>query len=176
MRQSKTILFAAICVGLMLPSFANAAEPPSSRALLAQYVAELQKAPEDQALRERIIRLGLTLTPSPVVPAEANRFFVKATIFQQEASAIQGYDQLAMSAHDFAISAYKQALLIAPWWSEAYYRLSTSLVASGRFNEAAAALNLYIVTAPNASGASAAEDRLRAIAIAMKGDKASINP
>ena|SRR2546428_1458817 len=176
MRQSKTILFSAICFGLMLPWFANAAEPSSSRELLAQYVAELQKTPEDQALRERIIRLELTLTPSPAVSAEANLFFVKATIFQQEASNIQGYDQLAMSARDFAISAYKQALLIAPWWPEAYYGLSTSLEASGRFNEAVAALNLYIVTGPNAAGGRAAEDRLCTIAIAMKGDKASIKP
>jgi tetratricopeptide (TPR) repeat protein len=176
MRQSKTILFSAICLGLMLPWFANAAEPSSSHELLAQYVADLQKAPEDQALRERIIRLVLTLTPSPAVPAEANRLFVKATIFQQEASDIQGYDQLAMSARDFAISAYKQALLIAPWWPEAYYGLSKSLEASGRLNEAVAALNLYVITKPNAAGASAAEDRLRAIAIAMKVDKASIKP
>ncbi len=165
MGQSKTILFGAICVGLMLPRFTIAAETSSSRELLAQYVAELQKAPEDQALRERIIRLELTLTPSTAVPEEAKRLFVKATIFQQEASDIQAHDPLATSARDFAISAYKGALLIAPWWPEAYYGLSTSLEESGRFNEAVAALNLYVVTGPNSVGASAAEDRLCAIAV-----------
>jgi hypothetical protein len=174
MMHRKMILFGAICVGLILPRLGNAAESSSSRELLGQYVAELQKTPEDQALRERIIKLELTLTPSPAVPAEATRFFVKATIFQQEAGDIRGYDSLATSARDFAISAYREALLIAPWWPEAYYGLSTSLEASGRFDEAVAALNLYIVTGPNAAGASAAEDKL--CAIAMKREKASIQP
>jgi tetratricopeptide (TPR) repeat protein len=165
MKQSKTILFFAICVGLMLPRFANAAESSNSRELLAQYVAELQRAPEDQALRERIIRLELTLTPSPAVPAEANHFFVKATIFQQEASDIRASDPLSTSARDFAIFYYREALLIAPWWPEAYDGLSRSLEATGRLNEAEAALKLYIVTGPNSAGASAAEDRLCAIAV-----------
>ena len=87
MRQ--TILFGAICFGLMVPRFTNAAETSTPGQLLAQYVVELQTAPDDQVLRERIIRLQRTLTPSPVISDEAHRFFVKATIFQQEASDIK---------------------------------------------------------------------------------------
>jgi tetratricopeptide (TPR) repeat protein len=167
MRQRKPILLGAICFGLMLPTFMVAAETLTSRELLARYVIELQNVPEDQSLRERIIKLERTLTPSPAVPADANGFFVKATIYQQEASNIQASDPLATSARDFAIAAYKKALLIAPWWPEAYYGLSTSLEASGRFNEAVTALKLYIVTGPNSAGASDAQDRLRAIAVKM---------
>jgi hypothetical protein len=149
----------------MLPRFTVAAETLGSRELLARYLIELQSAPEDQALRERIIRLERTLTPSPAVPADANRFFVKATIFQQEASDIQASDPLSTSARNFAIFYYKEALLIAPWWPEAYDGLSRSLEATGRLNEAVAALKLYIVTGPNSAGASAAQDRLCAIAV-----------
>jgi hypothetical protein len=163
--RRKTILFGAICFGLMLPSSTIAAETLGSRELLAQYVIELQSAPEDQALRMRIIKLERTLTPSLAVPADANRFFVKATIFQQEASDIQASDPLSTSAREFAIFYYKEALLIAPWWPEAYDGLSRSLEATGRLNEAEAALKLYIVTGPNSVGASAAEDRLCAIAV-----------
>jgi len=163
--RRKTILFGAICFGLILPRFTIAAETLGSRELLARYVIELQSAPEDQALRERIIKLERTLTPSLAVPADANRFFVKATIFQQEASDIQASDPLSTSARDFAIFYYKEALLIAPWWPEAYDGLSRSLEATGRLNEAEAALKLYIVTGPNSVGASAAEDRLCAIAV-----------
>ena len=172
MKQSKMILFGAICFCLLLPKFAIAAETSSPRELLARYVVELQTAPDDQALRERIIRLERTLSPSPVISEDAKRFLVRATIFQQEAGDIQGREPLAMSAYAFAISAYKEALLIAPWWPEAYYGLSTSLQGSGRYDDAVAALNLYIATGPNAAGASAAEDRLCAIAVAVKRDRA----
>lgn len=168
MRQSKTILLGAICIGLLLAKFTAAAENSGPRELLTRYVVELQTAPDDQPLRERIIRLGQTLTPSPVIPEEAKRLFARATIFQQEASDIRGHEPLAISAYAFAIAAYREALLIAPWWPEAYYGLGTSLQESGHFDEAVAALNLYIVTKPNAAGASAAEDRLCAIAVAMK--------
>lgn len=62
MRHSKTILF-GVCVGLILPPFTVAAETSTPQMLLTQYVAQLQSAPGDQALRERIIRLERTLTP-----------------------------------------------------------------------------------------------------------------
>lgn len=86
-------------------------------------------------------------------------------MYQQEASTMRGYESLATSARDFAITAYKGALLIAPWWPDAYYGLGTTLEASGRLDEAEAALNLYLITGPGAAGASAAEDRLCAIAV-----------
>ena len=170
MRQ--TIAFGAICFALLLPKVTMAAETSTARQLLAQYVVDLQTAPDDQVLRERIIRLELTLRPSPVVPVEARRFFVKATIFQQQAADIKSSDPLAMAAGEMAMSAYREALLIAPWWPEAYYGLSTSLEASGRFNEAVAALNLYVITGPGSAGASNAEDKF--CSIAVKRDRASL--
>ena len=165
------ILIAAIFVCLLVPNFASAADTTSARELLARYVVELQTTPEDQALRERIIRLERTITPSPAVPQEAQRLFARATIFQQEANDITGREALAMSAYAFAISAYKDALLIAPWWPEAYYGLSRSLQGAGRYDDAVAALNLYIATGPNVAGASAAADRMCAIAAAIQRDR-----
>jgi len=170
--RRKTLLFVAICFGLILPRFTFAAETSGSRELLARYVIELQSAPDDQALRERIIRLERTLTPSPAVPEAAKRSLAKATMFHQEASDIGGRAPLAMSAYAFAISSYKDALLIAPWWPEAYYGLGASLQGAGRYGDAVAALNLYIVTGPDAAGASAAADRLCAIAVAVQRDRA----
>lgn len=38
---------------------------------LKQYVADLQKNPGDDALREKIIKLALTLNPKPALPDEA---------------------------------------------------------------------------------------------------------
>jgi tetratricopeptide (TPR) repeat protein len=174
MKRSNAILFGVICVGLMVPRSTMAAETSSSPELLGQYVAELQKAPEDQALRERIIRLERTLRPSPEVSVVARRLFVTATTFEMEAAHIRGNDALAISAREFAISAYKEALLIAPWWADAYFGLSRSLEASGRFHEAVAAMNLYVITEPDRAGANAAEERLCAIANALQRDQVPI--
>ena len=174
MMRRNTILLVVMCAGMILPKFATAAALPTTRELLTQYVVELQKSPDDQALRERIIKLGLTLSPSPTVPEEAKHFLVKATIYQKEASDIEGYEQLALSAREFAIAAYKDALLIAPWWPEAYYGLGTSLEAAGQFKEAVAVLNLYILTEPDPAGVRAAREKLSALAV--KRDQASAKP
>ena len=40
---------------------------------LKHYIAELQKSPDDQALREKIIKLALTLNPKPEIPEAAER-------------------------------------------------------------------------------------------------------
>ena len=61
-----------ILVMLALPIFAVRAENP--QAILNQYMSELQKNPDDYALREKIIRHVQTMKPAPAVPDEARRF------------------------------------------------------------------------------------------------------
>lgn len=51
---------------------------PSPREQLQQYVAELQKNPSDDALREKIIKLVVSLDPRPTIPEEARRHFIRA--------------------------------------------------------------------------------------------------
>jgi hypothetical protein len=49
---------------------------------LTQYLSELQKKPDDNALRERIIRHAQTMRPVPAIPEEARRHYVMAkTLF-----------------------------------------------------------------------------------------------
>lgn len=134
------------------------------RELLARYVADLQKAPEDQMLRERIIRLSKTLSPPLAVPQDALRLFATAASFEQEAADMRDSAALAVSARDFAIASYRKALLIAPWWPEAYSGLGASLDGAGRFDEANAALLLVLIAQPDPAGVSAATVRMRAIA------------
>lgn len=57
-----------VAVSLCAPLLAQ-----SPREQLQQMVEQLQKAPSDSALRERIIKLALTVKPSPVLPPEAER-------------------------------------------------------------------------------------------------------
>jgi hypothetical protein len=50
------------------------ASGPAPREQLKQYVGDLQKNPSDDALREKIIKLGLTLDPKPAIPSEVQEY------------------------------------------------------------------------------------------------------
>lgn len=145
---SKLIMFALIFSALAVSAYA---QPP--REQLQQMVEQLQKAPNDTSLREKIIKLATSIKPAPAMPPEAKRPFVMANTYQKEAK----------NPSDFAlaIDAYQEALKIAPWWGDAYYNLSVSLEAAGRLDEAKAALNLYLLTKP--IDAEAAQNRLYAL-------------
>lgn len=134
-------------------TMAAGAYAQSPREQLQQMVEQLQKTPTDNALRERIIKLGAEITPAPVVPPEAKRPFVMAGTYQKEAK----------NPSDFAlaIDAYQGALKIAPWWGDAYYNLSVSLESAGELDKAKDALNLYLLTKPK--DAEEAQNRLYAL-------------
>jgi tetratricopeptide (TPR) repeat protein len=134
----KSILnFLVLLSGLLLANFAPAETPHEQ---LQQMVEQLQKSPNDNALREKIIKLAAEIKPQPTVPPEAKRPFVMAGTYQKEAK----------NPTDFAlaITAYQDALKIAPWWGDAYYNLSVSLESAGRLDEAKGALELYLLTKP----------------------------
>ncbi len=147
-----SLLFFLGLVASVYPALV-AAQSPNPREQLQQYVAELQKNPNDPALREKIIKLVLTLEPKPAIPKEANRPFVMAVTFQKEAKDAAGYE--------LAIRAYNEALLLAPWWPEAYWNLSLVQEAAGRYDNAMRTLKLYLLTNPQ--DASQAETRLYAL-------------
>lgn len=78
-------------------------------------VQEVQAAPTDDTLRERIIAAALALKPAPAVPTEARRHLARA----------QGAIELAKQPEDMhlAIEEMEKALRLAPWWAEGYYNL-----------------------------------------------------
>jgi tetratricopeptide (TPR) repeat protein len=129
-------LFAAV---ILLPS-APASSATTPREDLKAVVAQIQAKPGDRALREKAIALARALKPAPKVPEEAERKFVMGGTFQKEAKSAEDSGS--------AISAFQDALKIAPWWGDAYYNLSVSLESAGRFAEAKDALELYLLTKP----------------------------
>lgn len=140
---------------VLLFVFMSLVQAQSPQDTLTQYLSDLQKNPNDYALRQKIIRHVQTMKPAPAIPEDARRYFVKAVTMQKEAKNTKGFE--------IAVNAYNQALLIAPWWPEAYYNLSIALESSGQYDEAVKALKLYLVTNPSASDVRAAQDKIYAI-------------
>ena len=136
----------------------------SPRDQLSQLVEQLQRVPADNALRERIVKLGAEIKPAPAIPEEANRLFVRGNVFQKEAKDASGYDP--------AIASYRQALNIAPWWGDAYFNLAAALESTNKFAEATAAVKLFMATVPPGS-AEAREAQNRIYAIEAKSEIAT---
>ena len=140
------------------------AQAQSPREQLTQLVLQLQKAPGDKALRERIIKLGAEIKPPPAIPEEANRFLVRGNVFQKEARDASGYE--------LAIGAYRDALRLAPWWGDAYFNLAVALESAGKLDEAIASLRFFLSSTAS-GGAEAREAQNRIYAIEAKAEMAS---
>ena len=143
-------LFLAAVTALVLPAPASA-QPPSEQ--LKELTAQLQKSPNDGALREKIVKLAQQVKPPPAIPPDARRAFVMGSAFQKEAK----------SPEDFAaaVKAFQDATTAAPWWGDAYYNLSVALESAERYDEARNELALYLLTNPR--DAEAAQERLYAL-------------
>lgn len=140
-------------IAIASPALAQSA-PPSTLDL-DRYIRELQQNPGDLRLREQIISTALALNPRPAIPEEARRHFVKGTTIQRDA-ANEGDAELAAGE-------YSAALLLAPWWGDAYYNLGVAAQMANRFDEALAAFRLYLLTEPPPEDARDAQDRIYAV-------------
>ena len=128
---SKLIIF--VFTFLVLAVNAHAQSP---REQLNQMVQQLQKTPNDQALRERIIKLAPTLKPSPVLPDSAIAFEGRAQFAFKHAK----------SESDFLTAAqeYEKALAVAPWVSGYYSDLCTIYEKAGKFEDARRHCGFYL--------------------------------
>lgn len=128
--KSLTLFFSA----LML---ANAAYALSPRDDLRQMVEQLQKTPNDNALREKIIKLAPTLKPAPAVPDTAVAFEGRA----------QFAFRSAKSEGDFLAAAqeYEKAVAAAPWVPGYYADLCTIYEKAGKFEDAKRHCGFYLI-------------------------------
>lgn len=104
--SSKRLIVFLTCVALAASAYAQ-----SPREQLQQMVEQLQKAQNDNALRERIIKLGVEIKPAPAVPEEAREPFVMGGRVLKKAS-----DPAEASK---AVDLFTQALNVAPWFADA---------------------------------------------------------
>src|SRR5688572_14745946 len=118
---SKLIIFAIAF--LTLSASAHAQTP---REQLQQMVEQLQKTPNDNALRERIIKLGAEIKPAPAIPEEARRSYVEGLTIVRLAK--------DSASQKLAIASFNEALKIAPWWGDAYHDLAVIQELIGQFD------------------------------------------
>ncbi|GAB1234602.1 hypothetical protein [Ferrigenium sp. UT5] len=130
--NGKLIIF--IVAFLTLAANAYAQNP---REELKQLVEQLQQSPNDNVLREKIIKLAPTLKPSPVLPTEAERRMARG------AAAFKG----AVSAADYqdAAKEFEQATLSAPWYGDAYFNLGVAQDKAADYEASLHNLNLALL-------------------------------
>jgi hypothetical protein len=73
MRREMACVCALLLVAALLVPFSAGAQS-SPQQTLNQYISDLQKHPNDNALREKIIRHVQTMRPAPAVPIAAEKF------------------------------------------------------------------------------------------------------
>jgi len=155
MKKLAFIFLLAIIVGLPCP-----AQAQTPQQTLNQYVADLQKNPNDYALREKIIKHVQAMKPAPAVPIEAEKFEGRAEF------AIKS----AKTEADFldAAKEYEKALLIAPWVPAYYFNQGIAFEKSGKLKEAKRSLEFYLLAAPNAQDAREVRKRTAGLEYAME--------
>ena len=128
----------------------QSAIPQSARAEFKDLIKRLQDAPDNNDLREKIIKLALAMKPKPAIPEEARRYFVHGNSAFKDATGPDDYDR--------AIEQYRQASILAPWWTDVYFNEAKSLEARKRYDEAARMLKLSLDADPDSENASAEQD------------------
>ncbi len=119
----------------------SAVQAQSPQQTLNQYVADLQKNPNDYALREKIIRYVQTMKSKPAVPDEAQKYMDRGL------AAIEG----GKGEEDFraASAEFSKAVNLAPWLGDAYRNLAIAQDKSGQYDAALKNLRLYLLTSPS---------------------------
>ena len=128
---NKLIIFLITFLALATSAYAL-----SPREELKQMVEQLQKTPNDNALRERIIKLAISIKPTPAIPEEAREPFVMGATVLKKASDVAGVSK--------AVDLFTQALNAAPWFADAYYNRAIAREAAGQFEPAIDDLKLYL--------------------------------
>lgn len=143
----KLIIF--VITFLVLAANAYAQLP---REELQQMVEQLQKTPNDNALREKIIKLATSIKPTPAVTEEARRAFVRGNATMSEAKMPEEYAR--------AIQLYTEALLIAPWWSDPYFNLAKAHELRQEYDSAILGLRFFLLAGIVGNDARQAQDQI----------------
>lgn len=131
MRTKLKIIF--IILLLQLLSSSGLSQTPQEQ--LSQLVAQLQKRPTDDAMREKIIKLAVTMKPAPALPDEALRHEGRGNAAFKNAKAVEDFIAAAKE--------FDAASLVAPWVAGYYSDMCTAYEKGGALAEAYRSCWLY---------------------------------
>jgi len=147
------------CLALLIFS-SHTVNAQNSRDSLNRYVTTLQKSPDDSALRAKIILLAQTIKPALAISDEASEKYVMGITLRED------------KEYELAATNINKALLIAPWWGDAYKELGLTLEAAKKYDEAIIAYQLYIKTMRDDEAISHVKDEIAIMkAKKMKAEK-----
>ena len=139
-QKTKIVGFYFILMTFIMTLFAQA-QAQNSQDTLNQYISDLQKNPNDSALREKIIKFAQEMKPAPALPDEAQKHLDRGV------AAIEG----AKSEEDFkdACAEFTQVLTIAPWFGRGYRPLAVAQDKAGQYDAALKNLEFYLMSQPS---------------------------
>ena len=91
------ILVLFLTLHAFFPVYAQSSNPQQT---LNQYVADLQKNPNDYALREKIIRHVQAMKQKPAIPEEAERRMARGSAAVKGAKNEKDFQDAAVEGHD----------------------------------------------------------------------------
>ncbi len=147
----------SLVVLLTLSTIAFAQSP---RARLQQLTTQLLTSPNDDLLRESIIKLAVTLDPKPSSPDE---------VILAEGAGEYAFKNAQNNA-DYSDSAkeYEKALLIAPWIATDYFNCAVAHEKAGETRDAIRNFHFYILAAPNADDLQQVRKRIGGLQYAVR--------
>ena len=120
-----------------------------------QLIAQLQSAPTNDVLREKIIVLTRHLHPPPEIPDAATEAEGAAESAFKNAKDISDYGDAAKE--------YEKALLLAPWVALDYYNCGAAHEKAGENKAAISNFKFYLIAAPNSEDDLAVKKRIGAL-------------
>lgn len=133
---------------------------------LRHYVSVIARAPRgsppDARLREKIIRLALSMDPRPALPEEAVRRSNRGQAYVKKAEDASGYGP--------AIEELEQAVIIAPWWAEGYFNLGLMQEKGKDYAGAMRNLKLYLAAVPKATDAALVKKKIDELEVSQELD------
>lgn len=139
-----TVYFASAALAVCFAKRALAQTSTSARQQLEQYVAQLQNDSNNTALREKIVRLALTIQPPLTIP---DKDHVLELLGQGKAAL-----KSASTDDDYsgAVKIFKKAMLVAPWDANLNYDLAKAQELAKQYNDGSVSYKLYLLAAPDA--------------------------
>ncbi len=135
----KNILIILVFALVLVTSQTINAQSP--RDTLKQMVEQLQKAPADNALREKIIKLAQNIKPAPAIPDKAIEFDGRAQFAFKNAK-LNANPETGFLA---AAREYEKAIATAPWVLDYYFNLYVIYEKAGIYVEAKRNCEFYLI-------------------------------